>query len=148
MQTKLILIFSLIALINSACEPASTEELIQLKKLRDYEDCASRTSVEELEEAGAYKCCHAYYEYDSNNLYQEVDTCTLITKTQYDDIEKYVDQTEEYDGVKSFKIHCYEFNIRLKEYINVETGIFGADMKVSLLNDGPVTILLESRKHD
>ena len=113
MQTKLILIFSLIALINSACEPASTEELIQLKKLRDYEDCASRTSVEELEEAGAYKCCHAYYEYDSNNLYQEVDTCTLITKTQYDDIEKYVDQTEEYEGVKSLKIHCYEFNIRL-----------------------------------
>ena len=113
MQTKLILIFSLIALINSACEPASTEELIQLKKLRDYEDCASRTSVEELEEAGAYKCCHAYYEYDSNNLYQEVDTCTLITKAQYDDIEKYVDQTEEYEGVKSLKIHCYEFSIRL-----------------------------------
>ena len=27
--------------------------------------------------------------------------------------------------------------------INVETGIFGADMKVSLLNDGPVTIVLE-----
>ena len=25
----------------------------------------------------------------------------------------------------------------------VETGIFGADMKVSLLNDGPVTFLLE-----
>ena len=26
---------------------------------------------------------------------------------------------------------------------NVQKGIFGADMKVSLLNDGPVTILLE-----
>ena len=25
----------------------------------------------------------------------------------------------------------------------VETGIFGADMKVSLVNDGPVTIFLE-----
>jgi D-tyrosyl-tRNA(Tyr) deacylase len=25
----------------------------------------------------------------------------------------------------------------------VETGIFGADMKVSLLNDGPVTLILE-----
>ena len=30
-----------------------------------------------------------------------------------------------------------------KEVENVETGIFGADMKVSLLNDGPVTIMLE-----
>lgn len=27
--------------------------------------------------------------------------------------------------------------------INVQKGIFGADMKVSLLNDGPVTIILE-----
>ena len=27
--------------------------------------------------------------------------------------------------------------------IPVETGIFGAEMKVSLLNDGPVTLLLE-----
>ena len=25
----------------------------------------------------------------------------------------------------------------------IEKGIFGADMKVSLLNDGPVTIILE-----
>ena len=36
------------------------------------------------------------------------------------------------------------FNEELKKYINVETGIFGADMKVNLINDGPVTILLEN----
>ena len=30
-----------------------------------------------------------------------------------------------------------------KNDIKVEKGIFGADMKVSLLNDGPVTIVLE-----
>lgn len=27
--------------------------------------------------------------------------------------------------------------------IHVETGVFGADMKVSLINDGPITIILE-----
>ena len=27
----------------------------------------------------------------------------------------------------------------------VETGIFGADMKVNLLNDGPVTIIIDSK---
>lgn len=27
----------------------------------------------------------------------------------------------------------------------IETGIFGADMKVSLLNDGPVTIIIDSK---
>ena len=30
--------------------------------------------------------------------------------------------------------------------IPVATGVFGADMQVSLVNDGPVTILLDSRK--
>ena len=35
-----------------------------------------------------------------------------------------------------------------KEYgIKVETGIFGADMKVDIQNDGPVTILLDSKKN-
>lgn len=30
--------------------------------------------------------------------------------------------------------------------IKTEHGVFGADMKVALVNDGPVTILLDSRK--
>ncbi len=37
-----------------------------------------------------------------------------------------------------------KFNELLKnKNIHVETGIFGADMQVSLTNDGPITILLE-----
>ena len=40
-----------------------------------------------------------------------------------------------------------QFNGLLRETgIPVETGQFGADMKVELLNDGPVTILLDSKK--
>lgn len=30
--------------------------------------------------------------------------------------------------------------------LNVQHGVFGADMKVELLNDGPVTLLLDSKK--
>jgi D-tyrosyl-tRNA(Tyr) deacylase len=30
----------------------------------------------------------------------------------------------------------------------IETGIFGADMKVSLINDGPVTILIDSKNRN
>jgi D-tyrosyl-tRNA(Tyr) deacylase len=30
--------------------------------------------------------------------------------------------------------------------LKVEKGIFGADMKVELLNDGPVTIILDSKE--
>lgn len=37
-----------------------------------------------------------------------------------------------------------EFNSKLKNKgINVETGIFGAEMKVDFINDGPITIMLE-----
>ena len=39
-----------------------------------------------------------------------------------------------------------KFNDSLrKQGINVATGIFGADMKVNINNDGPVTIIIESR---
>lgn len=34
------------------------------------------------------------------------------------------------------------------EGLRVETGIFGADMKVSLVNDGPVTILFDTAAKD
>lgn len=37
------------------------------------------------------------------------------------------------------------FNQKLRNYCKVEEGIFGAEMKLSIQNDGPVTILLESR---
>ena len=36
-----------------------------------------------------------------------------------------------------FKLKCQQ------EISKVESGIFGADMKIELLNDGPVTIILE-----
>lgn len=42
----------------------------------------------------------------------------------------------------------YEKFVKALEEITaqkVETGIFGADMKVELLNDGPVTIMLDSK---
>ena len=44
-----------------------------------------------------------------------------------------------------FANELYEYIISecKKKVDKVETGIFGADMKVSLLNDGPVTIILE-----
>ncbi|MCM3758138.1 D-aminoacyl-tRNA deacylase [Sporosarcina aquimarina] len=38
------------------------------------------------------------------------------------------------------------FNEQLRAYgLNVETGIFGAMMDVALVNDGPVTIIVESK---
>ncbi|MCQ2772300.1 MAG: D-aminoacyl-tRNA deacylase [Bacilli bacterium] len=39
------------------------------------------------------------------------------------------------------------FNNMLREkFPNLETGVFGADMKVELLNDGPFTLVLDSNE--
>lgn len=36
-----------------------------------------------------------------------------------------------------------QFNAKLREFVPVATGRFGTDMEVSLINEGPTTILLE-----
>lgn len=45
-------------------------------------------------------------------------------------------------------IPLYEYFVEecKKQIPVIKTGVFGADMKVSLLNDGPVTIIIESKK--
>lgn len=48
-------------------------------------------------------------------------------------------------------IPIYEkMKIQLEQDCNkkIETGIFGADMKVSLLNDGPVTIIIDTKNKE
>ena len=46
------------------------------------------------------------------------------------------------NGKEAIKLYDY-FNSELSKLIHVEKGIFAADMKVNLLNDGPITIILE-----
>ena len=69
--------------------------------------------------------------------------------TLYGDASKgrrpsYINALKGDEAIKLYGI----FNQKLREQVNLQTGIFGADMKVSLVNDGPVTILLESRKSE
>jgi D-tyrosyl-tRNA(Tyr) deacylase len=48
-------------------------------------------------------------------------------------------------------IPMYEQMIETLEKLTgkkVETGIFGADMKISLVNDGPVTIIMDTKDRD
>jgi D-aminoacyl-tRNA deacylase len=50
-----------------------------------------------------------------------------------------------------FAIPMYENFVKALEKESgkkVQTGIFGADMKVSLLNDGPVTIIIDSKNRE
>jgi D-tyrosyl-tRNA(Tyr) deacylase len=47
---------------------------------------------------------------------------------------------------KASRLYEYFVNEVRKLGVKTETGVFQATMKVSLINDGPVTILLDSRK--
>ena len=50
-------------------------------------------------------------------------------------------------AVPEIAVPLYERVIAdMRRILPTETGIFGADMQVSLVNDGPVTILLDSKK--
>lgn len=51
------------------------------------------------------------------------------------------------NGEYSSKLYD-DFNKELSKYVNVKTGIFGSDMKVSLINDGPVTIIIDSKNKE
>ena len=65
---------------------------------------------------------------------------TLYADTTHGRRPSYIKALNGEEAIKLYQL----FNEELKKYVHVETGIFGADMKVELLNDGPVTIIMES----
>lgn len=65
---------------------------------------------------------------------------TLYGDTRKGNRPSYVKAMGSKDAIELYNT----FNNRLKEHVHVETGMFGADMKVAITNDGPVTIWLES----
>lgn len=70
---------------------------------------------------------------------------TLFAKTKKGNRPSYIRASK-----PDFAIPMYEkFLSKLSESgLKVEKGIFGADMKVELLNDGPVTLVIDSKNKD
>ena len=67
--------------------------------------------------------------------------------TLYGDCKKSGNRPSFTDSAKpDIAIPLYEYFVEecKKQIPVVQTGIFGADMKVNLLNDGPVTIIIDS----
>jgi len=64
---------------------------------------------------------------------------TLYGDASHGNRPSYVNALKGEESIKLYEL----FNKKLSEIVHTETGMFGADMKVNLLNDGPVTIILE-----
>lgn len=45
------------------------------------------------------------------------------------------------DSIKLYDLFCDKLN----SFVSTKKGVFGADMKVSLVNDGPTTIIIDSK---
>ena len=64
---------------------------------------------------------------------------TLYADTSKGNRPSYVKALGGDEAIKLYDL----FNEELRKYVSVETGVFGADMNVTINNIGPVTILLE-----
>ncbi len=79
---------------------------------------------------------------DVNGSVLSISQFTLYADTKKGNRPSYINALKSSEAIKLYEI----FNNKLRnKNIKVETGIFGADMLVNINNDGPVTILLESR---
>ncbi len=66
---------------------------------------------------------------------------TLYANTKKGNRPSYNEALKASEASKFYEL----FNKKLSEYVPLQTGVFGEEMLVSIQNDGPVTILLESR---
>ena len=74
----------------------------------------------------------------------------MTTKSRIEDMEARFDRVKEAAGhelaIPLYERFCEALSAALGRPVG--TGEFGADMKVSLVNDGPVTICIDSRNRE
>jgi len=80
---------------------------------------------------------------DTNGSILSISQFTLYADARKGNRPSYINAL---NGEKAIVLYD-KFNEKLKEKIHVETGIFGAEMKVDFINDGPITITLE-KEHE
>ncbi len=66
---------------------------------------------------------------------------TLYANTKKGNRPSYIDALNSEEAKKLYEL----FNQKLNEYVVTKPGIFKANMQVNIINDGPITILLESK---
>lgn len=71
---------------------------------------------------------------------------TLQASTKKGNRPSYLRASKPEIAIPMYEAFCSEMALQIGK--NVATGEFGADMKIELLNDGPVTILIDSQNKE
>ena len=71
---------------------------------------------------------------------------TLMASTKKGNRPSYIKAAKPDISVPLYEEFCAEMELAINKPI--QRGVFGADMKVSLLNDGPVTIFIDSKNKE
>ena len=71
---------------------------------------------------------------------------TLMASTKKGNRPSYIKAARPEISIPLYEQFCSEMEIAVNKPI--KRGVFGADMKVELLNDGPVTILMDSKNRE
>ena len=71
---------------------------------------------------------------------------TLHASTKNGNRPSYIHASKPDFAIPMYESFCAEMGLQIGK--NVATGVFGADMKIELLNDGPVTILIDSQNKE
>ena len=71
---------------------------------------------------------------------------TLHAKVMKGKRPSYIRASKPEIAIPLYELFCSEMSLQVRH--EVETGIFGANMKVELLNDGPVTIWIDTKNRE
>ena len=80
---------------------------------------------------------------DINGEALAVSQFTLAASTKKGNRPSYIRAARHEVAIPLYELYCEELSKAIGK--EVKRGVFGADMQVSLINDGPVTIIIDSR---
>ena len=83
---------------------------------------------------------------DTGGEVMVVSQFTLHASTKKGNRPSYIHASKPDFAITMYESFCAEMGLQIGK--NVATGEFGADMKIELLNDGPVTILIDSQNKE